>query len=158
MPDILIATIEGEPITAHDDGRVTWRSCARIDTDGSGPMHGDPDGQSDTSLHHNGRPLNADVDRYIVVPPQIIKGVKGIVLGCQAKVTNGHTGLSTAAVVGDIGPHSKLGEISVACAKALGINPSPTRGGEDNHVVQYEIHPGIAANVQGVQYTLKPSR
>lgn len=153
----IIANIEGEDVTEQDDCSVTFRAKAAVDTDGSGPLHGDPDAQADTSLHRDGQPLNADIDRYIVTPPAIIAGVKGIVLGCAALVTNTRTGKSTRAVVGDIGPHRKIGEISRATAMALGIDPSPTRGGEDAHVIQYTLWPGIAAVVDGVQYALKGS-
>lgn len=152
-----IATIEGESIFELDDGTVTYRAKAAVDTDGSGPLHGDPDAQADTSLHLNGKALNADVDRYIVVPPAIIHGVKGIVLGCQAFCSNLRNGRKTEAVVGDIGPHKKLGEMSVACAAALGIDPSPTRGGEDAHVIHYSLIPGQSAVVDGKTYALQPS-
>lgn len=153
----IIDTIEGEPITEHDNGTVTFRAKAAVDTDGSGPLHGDPDAQADTSLHRDGKPLNADVDRYIVTPPAIIAGVKGIVLGCAALVCNTRNGKFTKAVVGDIGPHRKIGEISRATAMALGIDPSPTRGGEDAHVIQYTLWPGVPAEVEGVIYTLRGS-
>lgn len=153
----IIGTIESEQIMEMDDGSVTYRAKAAVDTDGSGPLHGDPDAQADTSLHWQGKPLNADVDKYIVVPPAIISGVKGVVLGCQAFATNITNGRSTEAVVGDIGPHRKLGEVSVACAVALGIDPSPTRGGVDDHIIHYNLIPGKAANVDGKQYVLKPS-
>ena len=151
----IIATIEGEDIVLEDDGKVRYKAKAAIDADGSGPSHGDPDKQDDTSLHHNGQPLNADVDQYIVVPPAIISGVKPIVLGSQAHVTFG--GKTVPAVVGDIGPHRKLGEISVACARALSIPSSPVSGGVDEHVVEYVIEPGVAADVNGVNYQLQPS-
>jgi hypothetical protein len=151
----IIATIEGEDIVLEDDGTVHYKSKAAIDADGIGPSHGDPDKQDDTSLHHNGQPLNADVDQYIVVPPAIISGVEPIVLGSQAQVT--FQGNTVPAVVGDIGPHQKLGEISVATAKALGIPSSPVSGGVDEHVVEYVIEPGVAAEVNGVTYQLQPS-
>lgn len=106
-----IATIEGEKIVELGDGSVTYRAKFAVDTDGCGPLHGDPDAQADTSLHVDGKPLNADIDRYIVVPPAIVKGVKGIVLGCQATVSNLKTGGVSDAVVGDIGPHKKLGKV-----------------------------------------------
>ncbi len=152
-----IATIDNEAITELSDGTVTYHAKAAIDTDGSGPLHGDPCAQRDTSLHWQGRALNADEDKYVVVPPAIIKGVKSAVLGCHANLTNTRTGLTTEAVVGDIGPKAKLGEISVACAKALGINSSPTSGGEDAHVVFYALKPGVPAVVDGKHYTLRPS-
>jgi hypothetical protein len=153
----IIATIENEPITEHDDGSVTFRAKAAIDSDGIGPHHGDKTAQNETSLKVNGQYLNADEDCYIVVPPAIINGVKGIVLGCQAHVTNSKTGAYTDAVVGDIGPHNKLGEISCATASAIGLNPSPVSGGVDAHIIDYVLHPGDPAVVGLRKYTLQPS-
>lgn len=152
----IIATIEGENITGNDDGSITYKAKLAVDTDGSGPLHGDRCAQRDTSLHLDGKALNADEDRYIVVPPAILLGVQGVVLGCQAHVKNTRNGMETDAVVGDIGPHKKLGEASVATAKALGINPSPTSGGVDEHIVEYTIWPGRAAVVEGKEYHLQP--
>lgn len=153
----LIATIEKEPIVEHDNGDVVYRAKAAIDTDGSGPLHGDPCAQPDTSLHFQGKALNADVDKYVVVPPAIVHGVRGTVLGCKATVLNTRNGRSSDAVVGDVGPRLKLGEVSVALAKALGINPSPTTGGTTEHVIHYLISPGKPAVVDGRHYTLQPS-
>jgi hypothetical protein len=153
----IIDTIEGEDIILGDDGKVRYKSKAAIDADGMGPSHGDPDKQDDTSLHHDGHALNADVDQYIVVPPAIIAGVGPIVLGSQAHVTNTLNGKTCDAVVGDIGPHKKLGEISVACAEALDIPSSPVSGGVDDHVVEYVIEPGVPAEVNGVTYQLQAS-
>jgi hypothetical protein len=152
---IVVATVEGRVIRQWDDGCVTWFGYGRIDDDGTGSGHGDPDHQADTSLHLNGQPLNADIDQYIVVPPQIIVGVKGVVLGCQAHVT--YRFLQAVAVVGDIGPHAKLGEMSIALANALGIDSNPNTGGVDEApAVYYHIHPGQAAIVNGKQYNLQP--
>lgn len=151
----IIATIENEPITEHDDGSVHWRSKAAIDSDGIGPHHGDRTAQDQTTYKPD---LNADIDRYIVVPPAIRNGVKGVVMGCMAQVTDAITGRHTAAVVGDIGPRHKLGEISCACASAIGLNPSPVSGGVDEHVIEYAIFPDVAAIVNGTQYQLQPAR
>jgi hypothetical protein len=157
-----IGTIEGCDVFSgiNDSGKlfVEWTAKAAIDTDGSGPLHGDPCAQADTSLHRNGAALNADIDKYIVVPPFIIQAVAPVVMGCQAFVTNQLNGQSTNAVVGDIGPKKKIGELSVATAMALDIDPSPTHGGEDLHVIRYRIYPGIPAVVDGVTYQLKPSK
>ena len=150
----LIATIEGEPIIEMDDLSVHFRSKAAIDSDGIGPHHGDKTAQDETSYKPD---LNADVDRYIVVPPAIRSGVAGVVMGCKAQVFNTLTSDWTYAVVGDIGPYSKLGEISCACASAIGLNPSPVDGGVDEHVIQYVIYPGLAAEVDGKLYTLQPA-
>ena len=150
----IIATIEGEPITEQDDLSVTWRAKAAIDSDGTGPHHGDKTAQDETTYKPD---LNADVDRYVVVPPAIRNGVKDVVIGCLAHVTNTRNGKHTAAVVGDVGPHKKLGEISCACASAIGLNPSPVSGGVDEHVIEYVIWPGIPAIVNSVNYKLQPA-
>lgn len=146
-----IAVIEGCAITELNDGSVRYTAPAMIDGDGTGSSHGDPDYQRFTSLKRNGVSLNADEDRYIVVPPAVIFGVPGVVLGCRALVS--FNGLSTDAVVGDVGPHSKIGEISIATAKALGIPSSPVDGGIDEHAVHYTIWPGVAAD----GYELQPA-
>jgi hypothetical protein len=151
-----IANIEGEDIIEHANGSVQWTSKMTIDSDGIGPHHGDKTAQDDTSLHYQGRPLNADEDRYIVVPPAIRDGVQGIVLGCRAVVF--YKDKQTEAVVGDIGPKHKLGEASCACALVLGINPSPVSGGVDKHEVRYMIFPGRPAVVDGKKYELQAKR
>lgn len=130
---------------------------AMIDGDGSGSSHGDPDYQPNTSLRLDGKSLNADLDRYIVLPPQVIKAVPGIVLGCKAVVLNTLTKQITDAVVGDVGPTTKLGEISISLAEAIGVPSSPTIGGESRPIVQYSIWPGIPAIVQGKDYNLQRS-
>lgn len=149
---------DGGTIREFDNGTVTFTSDADIDTDGSGPLHGDPYAQPDTTLHWGGMALNADVDKYIVVPPIIITSVKGIVMGCKAHVLNLENGKETFAVVGDRGPRKKLGEISVACAKAIGIPWSPISGGTDDHIIKYTIWPGVPAEVDGKKYNLQPYR
>ena len=151
-----IATIEGERIYERADDTVTWTAKMAIDVDGKGPKYHDPDAQNDTTLHYKGEPLNADEDRYIVVPPIIPQSVEGVVLGCQGMVVNLRTGAMTDCVVGDIGPHKKLGEASRAVALALGINGSPTTGGVDEHIVLYTIKPGLPAVVEGKHYELQP--
>ena len=148
----IIATIENENITEQDDKSVTFTSKAAIDSDGVGPHHGDHTAQDETTYKPN---LNADVDRYIVVPPAIISGVQGIVIGCQEHVMNARNDLQTDAVVGDVGPHHKLGEISCACASAIGLNPSPVNGGIDEHAIEYTLWPGVPAVVDEKTYTLQ---
>lgn len=150
----VIATIEGEPITEYDNGRVSWRAKMAIDSDGVGPHHGDHTAQDETTYKPN---LNADEDKYIVVPPAIRNGVKGVVMGCQAHVRNIKNGRETHAVVGDVGPHKKLGEASCATASAVGLNPSPVSGGVDEHIIEYTIWPGTPASVDGKIYKLQPA-
>lgn len=152
----ILAVLESCAIVEENDGTVTYRANAAVDADGTGSSHGDPDFQNATSLQFDGKSLNSDVDQYIVVPPVIPNSVKGIVLGCQAIVINLRNGRSINAVVADIGPRKRLGELSIASAVALGLNPSPTRGGEDENVIDYTISPGVAAFVHGKQYKLQP--
>lgn len=138
------------------NGRCYMRADLDVDVDGIGDDHGDPYFQPDTTLHRNGNPLNSDEEFFIVLPPDCIKRVKGIVLGCQAKVW--YRDKSHTAVVGDVGPTRKVGEGSYALAQFLGMNPSPINGGEDYAKVDYEWFPGVAAVVNGVQYSLQPYR
>jgi hypothetical protein len=148
-----IETIEGHDIFLEDDGRITYTAKAAIDADGSEPSLRDPDFQPDTSLHFNHKALDATKVPYVVVPPSIIDAVKPIVLGCQARIS--FRDKTVDAVVGDIGPSNKVGEISVACAEALNIPHSRVSGGVDDGV-HYEIIPGQAAMVDGVTYVLTP--
>ncbi len=101
------------------------------------------------------RYVDAESVPFIVVPPQIIRGVAGVVLGCKARITDTRTGRSVECVVADSGPRSKDGEASIAAAKALGINASALTGGEDDPVFLYELWPGIAAEVNGITYPLQ---
>lgn len=151
----IIATIQGHDIVLNNDGSVTFTAGANIDNDGSGGNpEGDPFHQDETSLRVNGKSLNAQKVPYIVVPPAIIKGVVPVVLGSQGTVEL--NGKNVPVVVGDIGPKAKLGEISVECARRLGINPSPLHGGVDGGV-RYTIRPGVPAVVDGVTYPLQRS-
>lgn len=127
---------------------------ADVDVDGSPNWQRDPDGQSETSLHYNGAPVNSDEVPGIVLPPELIKLTPEIVLGCFASVE--YNGKDEPAVVFDIGPHSKLGELSACLANRLGINDSPTHGGVDEQAVHYRFWPGVAANIDGKQFELTP--
>jgi len=149
----VIANIEGEDITEQDDGSVMWRAKMAVDSDGVGPHHGDKTAQDQTTYKPD---LNADIDKYIVVPPAIRDGVQGTVIGCQGHCRNTQNGNETDVVVGDIGPHKKLGEASCATNAALGLDPSPVDGGTDDHIIEYQIWPGQPAVVDGKQYTLQP--
>lgn len=139
-----------------DGQRLTYLAGMEIDGDGSGGnAENDPCWQKDTSLHLNSVALNARLDHFIVVPPQIIMAVAGVVLGCQAFVTNARNGIRSEAVVGDIGPGAKIGEGSIALAESLQIPSSPISGGISDRVIRYEIHPGVPAVVNGKQYQLQ---
>lgn len=156
-----LTVIQGQPVE-YDPARniIHFTADADIDCDGSGGNPwGDPYFQPDTSLHVDGHALNAEKVPFIVVPPAIIAAVKPVVLGSWARVTYYRTGRQCLAVVGDIGPRSKIGEISVECARRLGMNPSPIDGGEDDFTqVLYEIEPGRPAVIDGITYPLQPWR
>lgn len=71
---------------------------------------------------------------YISIPPQLES--LGVCLGDGALVADRDTGLSVQCLVADIGPRKRLGEVSVACAKALGFpDCSPRHGGVDRGVI-----------------------
>lgn len=100
--------------------------------------------------------VDAETVPYIVVPPAIRKGVKGIVLGCRARATHTKSNRSVVCVVADIGPRKKVGELSIAAARAIGVPSSPRTGGEDRPIIKYELWPGDAAIVNGEQFELQP--
>lgn len=100
------------------------------------------------------RYVDSEVVPYIVTPPQLIGMVGPVVMGCLSRVT--YRGKSVEAIVGDIGPKSHAGEASMACAKALGINNDPRKGGVVRGVF-YEFFPGKQATINGVTYPLQPS-
>lgn len=144
---------KGGVIWDNHDGSFTWTAAAMDDSDGSGSLHGDPDGQKSTSLRDNGHSLNADVNHYTVVPEQFPKMVRGIVLGCKAMVVNHSTGLvDYHAVVGDLGPRNKLGEYSNVVNETIGLSGSPLYGGTDQHVVECTIWPGVVAEGYTLQH------
>lgn len=88
--------------------------------------------------------VDSETVPYIVVPPIIIQNTAGIVRGCKARVT--FHGQSVDCVVADSGPRDKIGELSIAAARALGFNNvSPRNGGISTPTVSYELWPGIAA-------------
>lgn len=107
--------------------------------------------------HDPKRYVDSETVPFVVVSPVIRRAAKGVVLGCKAIITNTKTGQSVHAVVADIGPKPKIGELSMAAAIALGINPSPRDGGTEEKIIRYEIFPGTPAVVNGVTYNLIPA-
>ncbi len=95
--------------------------------------------------------LDSETEAYIVVPPIIIQKTTGVVRGCTARAT--WKGKSVWAVVGDKGPRTKIGEVSIALARALGLRSSPRTGGLDTPEIFYELWPGVPAP----NYELQPA-
>ena len=87
--------------------------------------------------------IDSETVAYIAVPPIIINKTSGIVCGCKARAT--FNGTSIDCVVADQGPANKIGELSIAAARALNISSSPRDGGLIEPQVLYEIWPGTAA-------------
>lgn len=88
--------------------------------------------------------VDAETIPYIVVPPLIIQRTAGVVRGCRARVS--WQGQSVDAVVADRGPANKLGELSIAAARAIGMRSSPRNGGTERPDVLYELWPGVPAD------------
>lgn len=87
--------------------------------------------------------VDAETVPYIVVPPLVVQRTAGIVRGCKARVTR--LGRSVDCVVADRGPANRVGELSIAAARAIGIDPSPRQGGVASADVLYELWPGVPA-------------
>jgi hypothetical protein len=153
----MLLEIGGVPIFTGYDGRyVVFISDLDICNDGTGPSYGDPSYQSQTAYYNGGKYLNADKDKYIVIPPQVRKMVPPKVMGCQARMTNLITGKWSQAVTGEIGPDHKTGEAAYCLAKEL--NPKITHNtGDSNRLYLYELWPGIPAVVDGKTYKLEPA-
>lgn len=155
----ILATIQGEKIRWFLPAkRCCFFGDADIDADGSGGNpYNDPYFQPDTTYHFQGKALNSELTNFIVVPPVVVSGVAPVVLGCHARVTDFTTGKRAIAVVGDLGPTFKVGEVSIALARELGIPWHPVTGGLQEFRFFYELWPGTPATVHGVTYTLQPS-
>jgi len=87
--------------------------------------------------------VDSETVPYIVVPPLVIQSTAGIVRGCKAQVT--WQGKTVDCVVADRGPSRKVGELSIAAARALGLPFSPRNGGTEKPDVLYQLWPGVAA-------------
>lgn len=154
--DILL-TIHPVIIMQALNGRyVAFRSDLDVCNDGSGPDYDDPHHQSQTAYYNGGEFLNADEDKYIVVPPQVRSMVPPVVMGCQGRLTNLETGQWWAAVTGEIGPDDKTGEAAYCLAKLA--NPQISHNsGDTRRIYLYELWPGVPAVVDGKEYELEPA-
>lgn len=106
--------------------------------------------------HSPARYLDSEKVPYVVIPGKLRKKVPGIVLGCKAVVTNLKTNVTVEAVVGDVGPSNKIGELSIKAAELLGIPSGPKNGGTDKPILFYEVFPGVPAAVNGETFRLIP--
>lgn len=157
MPKKILVTVPGCNIPVYDngDGSFTYTAHMMIDGDGVGPSHGDPDYQNSTSYKPD---LNADFDPYFVLPPCVFLAVGPEVMGCQGQIKRISTNQIVPAFPGDVGPHTKLGEAAIACARSLGVPCSPVSGGSDDLDFEYTFWPGVPAVIDGKTYILQPYR
>jgi hypothetical protein len=86
------------------------------------------------------RYVNASTVPYVVLPPEV-RAAGSARLGDLAAVWNRREDTLAFAILADIGPGGKLGEGSIALAKALGIPHSATTGGQGSDVA-YVIFAG----------------
>jgi hypothetical protein len=141
-------------LVGYEGAYLCFISDLDICNDGSGPDYDDPHHQAQTAYYNDGKFLNADIDKYIVIPPQIRKGVIPAVMGCQGRMTNLGTGQWSAAVTGEIGPDDKTGEAAYCLAKEL--QPKITHNSGDSRLIYlYELWPGLPAVVDGKLYKLE---
>jgi hypothetical protein len=67
------------------------------------------------------RYVDSETIPYIVVPPQLLTGMAGVKLGDFATVLNTKNQKLQHAIVADLGPRNRIGEGSIALAKAIGV-------------------------------------
>src|SRR5580704_2598360 len=103
---------------------------------------------SPTALQNKHLP-RTDPRRYVdstAIPYISLPGHHGNILhaslGDLAMVINGHTGRHSAAIYADVGPRAKIGEASIALAKALGLNDNARHGGTSSKSIIYIVFPG----------------
>jgi Fungal chitosanase of glycosyl hydrolase group 75 len=83
--------------------------------------------------------VDSETVPFIVLPRDATFGAK---LGDLALVCNAATGKHCGAIFADIGPRDKIGELSIALAEALGVNPDPKIGGSESSDFLYIVFPG----------------
>src|SRR5262252_5761084 len=148
----VLVVVGGITIYISDDGKyVCFLSDLSICNDGSGPAFGDPHHQSETAYYNGGKFLNAQHDKYIVIPPQVRQMTVGKCMGCKGHLTNLNTKVNHAAVTGEIGPDYTTGEAAYCLAKI--VNPKITHNsGDESLIYLYELWPGVPAVVDGKHY------
>jgi hypothetical protein len=159
----IFLTIDGVEFWRSGDGTHCWfQSDLDVCNDGTGPTHGDPtvNPKHETAYYSGSKTgtkcLNADVDRYIVVPPQIRAKLPGVVMGCRGRVTNLQTGVVEEGVVGEIGPDYTSGEAAYCLAKLINSQVEHNSGDKER-VYLYELWPGVPATDGEFTYKLQPA-
>jgi len=106
-------------------------------------------GFADTDPRHY---LDATRINYVVVPMKLAARFKTLnLLGSRARITNLETGAVCEGLVGDLGPNHKIGEASLAFARALQCGACSARFGIDRRIFLYEVFPGEPAKGFGLE-------
>lgn len=149
-----------EIMVNRDKTYCSFVSDLDICNDGCGPAHGDQHHQAMTAYYSGGKTgskyLHADVDKYIVVPPQVRAKLPGVVMGCRGRVTNLRTQVVEEGVVGEIGPNNKTGETAYVLAKKLNPNIEHNSGDSQKDYL-YELWPDVPAVDGDFTYRLQPA-
>lgn len=146
------------------DGRVTFLPGASrnaiLGADGNPKIFPGGVVASMTAYRHPNVPgdkpeayVDAETVPYVVVPDVIVSKTEKVVLGCVAKVT--YRDVSVDCVVAETSGE-RIGEVSIAAARLLGLNSSPRDGGSKQCEFDYELWPGTPA--QGFRLQPSPRR
>ena len=124
-------------IVLDGDGRPVWQRSGRykgfyVSTTSLRSASG--------SASAPGTYVNAAKIPYIVLPPDFSQRF-GVTLGDLAVVTNRKNGRFAFAIFADVGPRGKIGEGSIALARALGLDPNPRVGGTAAPTISYLVFP-----------------
>lgn len=134
----IIAVIGGSAIQKMDDGRISFPANASLETaDKPNPAGSDKDPSfvTDESMGLDSGSVN-----YIAISKEVVKFVPQLVLGSAVTVYNHETKMFVSdAVVGSQGSSKRIGQISIALAKALGIPTKPD--GIAPHSLDFTITP-----------------
>ena len=88
-----------------------------LDTDGPSTLHEEATHQNQTTIDPQGKWCDSNKVPYFVLPPQVAAKY-GIQIGDVAILLG--NGNMCAAIFADIGPHAKIGEISIEAMRRLG--------------------------------------
>lgn len=146
-------------ITRFSDGTVVFSSKIGVDVDGASVTRTNKrsiTNATGTSPMHGGVSLNAEDDRFIVLP-QSKSGVSfekdsGLSLSSPAAILYGHR--CSIGIVGDRGPYFRLGEASLRMHEDLG-NPQCAVPGE--HPCSQIVHSGDGRGLSSGLFIVFPA-
>ena len=131
-----------------DNGQPNGNPVVQTSTDPAPGFYVSYTSLQDSTKEKNNplRYVDSETIPYIVVPPQLLTGMAGVKLGDFATVLNTKNQKLQHAIVADVGPRLRIGEGSIALAKAIGVplgsgTHTVTGGGADGGII-YKIFPG----------------